>query len=196
MPAWDCCGLGHFTGWWGISACSLVGLGRVELPTSPLSVGCNRLAIVCDGVRLSSIHAPFVRFLDFTDCCQLRLFLIEVCTKMCTNFPFSFCSPSSFRVSLTREARRRSKTCRHRHSCQEARFSPAHARVSGARPEMGQADVHLVTIRMGGPIQIVSSPRGSPRTSQSRGPPGLSRRTHGFEYNLHELVRRMPESSR
>ena len=61
---------------------------------------------------------------------------------------------------------------------------------------MAQADMHLVTIRMGGPIQIVSSPRGSPRTSQSRDPPGLSRRTHGFEYNLHELVRRMPESSR
>jgi hypothetical protein len=39
---------------------------------------------------------------------------------------------------------------------------------------MGQVDMHLVTIWMWGPIQIVSSPRGSFRTSQSRDPAGPS----------------------
>jgi len=48
----------------------------------------------------------------------------------------------------------------------------------------------------GDPIQIVSSPRGSPWTSQSRDPAGLSRRTHRYEHDLHELVRRMAQGSR
>jgi hypothetical protein len=32
--------------------------------------------------------------------------------------------------------------------------------VHRARPRVGQVDMHLVTMRMGGPIQIVSSPGG------------------------------------
>jgi hypothetical protein len=39
----------------------LVGLGRVELPTSPLSVVNRGLVMECDRVRLAAIYAPAVR---------------------------------------------------------------------------------------------------------------------------------------
>jgi hypothetical protein len=60
----------------------------------------------------------------------------------------------------THEAHRGGKTCRNRHRCHDTLIVPAEGRVSRARTDIAQVDMHQVVVWQWGPIPKRCEPRG------------------------------------